>query len=656
MLALVSVLASRLWFLQVLAGDSYARASTENRVRLVAIPAPRGRILDRNGRVLVGTRSSLIVGIRRTDLREPGVVLPRLAAMLKTTVPAINKKLADKRVSPYKPVTIAEDVDQAIWLQLSERRHEFPGVETSVEPVRLYPGGNYDCSQLAEGATCSVAAHVIGYVGEITEGELNKLRDKGYRLGDEIGRAGIERAYEDVLRGRPGLEKLEVDSKGTVLRSLGRQEPVPGQDLQLSIDLATQKVAEESLALGIQRARGRVFEETKERFRAPAGGVVVLEASTGEVLAMASYPTFDLQQFSGGIDPDYWKLLNDPENDQPLLNRTIQAAYPPGSTFKPVMVSGAMQTGKASPTSRFPCKTEFEFGKRIFRNWRPADSSLTLSQALVESCDTPFYVIGRDWWLQEDRREEANQSIYETARAWSLMYGLGDRTGLDMGGEVRGRVPGRDYKREQWRKNRDRWCARFRKATDEETRLVYEDLCVRGYLWRGGDAVNMSIGQGDLLTSPLQMAVAYAAIGNGGNVVTPHLGRQVIDPTTRQTARVIDPEPSGETGLAPQHQEYIRNALALTAERGTAQGAFRNWPFENIRVAAKTGSAEIGGKQPYSWFASFAPAQSPKYVVISVVEEAGFGSQVSGPIVRRIMDHLFKLRLTPIEFGSTRSD
>ncbi len=639
MLALLSILASRLWFLQILAGGDYARAATANRVRLVAVPAPRGKILDRNGRVMVGTRSSLTVGIRRTDLRNSDVVLPKLAKLLGITVADIDKRLNDKRVSPYKPVLIAEDVKREIWLLLNEQGDDFPGVETDVQPIRLYPEGG-------------IAAHVIGYVGEITQSELEKRRADGYRLGDEIGRAGIERAYEGVLRGRPGLQKLEVDSAGTVLRSLGAEAPVPGRDLQLTIDLDAQKVAEESLAQGIERARGRVFAETKDRFRAPAGGVVVLDAQSGEVVAMASYPTFDLKQFSGGIDPDYWRFLNDPANDRPLINRAIQAAYPPGSTFKPFVAAGALQTGTATPTSRFACTTEFKFGTGIFRNWRARNSTLTLSEALVESCDTPFYRLGANWWIQEDRNEDANKPVYEAAADWARRFGLGKTTRIDLANEARGRIPNREYKRSTWRKNRERWCARYRKTQDPG----WKDLCVRGYVWRGGDAVNASIGQGDVLTSPLQVAVGYAALANGGRIVQPHVGMSVVDPVTKATAPALEPTPAGNAGLEARHHDYITRALMQVAERGTAASPFRGWPFDRVRMAAKTGSAEIGGKQPFSWFAAFAPADKPKYVAISVVEEAGFGSQVSGPIVRRIMDHLFDLPLTPIEYGRTRSD
>jgi len=639
MLALISILASRLWFLQVLANDQYAAAATANYVRLVSVPAPRGKILDRNGEVLVGTRSSLTVGVRRSDLRDRDAVLDRLAGLIGISRAELEERLADKRVSPYKPVVVARDVPQEQWLYLREHSAEFPGVETDVEPVRLYPEGG-------------IAAHVIGYVGEINEKELQERRDDGYRLGDDIGRAGVERSYEHVLRGKPGLEKIEVDSRGTPLRTLGSEPPVPGRDLQLTLDLTVQKVAEESLFEGIQRARGRVFAETKQRFAAPAGGVVVLDAKTGEIVAMASHPTFDLKQFSGGIDPQYWAFLNDPENDQPLLNRTIQSAYPPGSTFKPFVAAGALMTGEASQTSRFACTTEFDYGGRIFRNWRARNTTLTVSQALIESCDTPFYRLGANWWAKEREREGANKSVYEAMQDWAVKFGLGRPTGIDIGSETRGRMPGRAYKRDQWRKNRDTWCERYRETNEQ----AWQDLCIRGYVWRGGDAVNMSIGQGDLAVTPLQMALAYGALANGGNVMRAHVGMQAVDPETKSVTELIEPQVTQTTGLDPRHHAYILDALGRVTSEGTGSAPFAGWPLGEVSVASKTGSAEIAGKQPFSWFAAFAPAEDPKYVAISVVEQAGFGSQVSGPIVRRIMDQLFGFPLTPIVYGTARSD
>ncbi|MHB8513187.1 MAG: penicillin-binding protein 2 [Actinomycetota bacterium] len=651
MLFLISILAARLWFLQVLTGQDYARAATANRVRLVEVPAPRGEIMDRNGHVIVGRRSSLIVGIRKSDLHDPNTVLPALAQMLHMKLGDVMKRLNDPRVSPYVPVTIASDVPTKTWLQLRERKDDFPGVETDVREIRLYPGLGGICP-LTQDGRCSIAAHLIGYVGEISDAELQALQDKGYRAGDQIGRAGLEHSYEDVLRGQPGLQKLEVDSRGVVLGQIGQQAPVPGKDLQLTLDLNTQRIAEDSLAQGIDRARAQVFHTDHKPFKAPGGAVVVLDATNGEIRAMASYPTFDLRKFASGIDPTYWKYLNDPKSDFPLLDRAIQSAFPPGSTIKPFLATAALATGAATPNTQFPCTTDFKFGTQIFHNWTPENTQLTLAGALQISCDTPFYTLGRNWWLQERAREAANQTIYETAADWARKFGLGRPTNIDLAGETQGVIPGRAYKQEVWRVNHEQWCALWRKTNNPG----WEDLCQRGYLWRGGDAVNAAIGQGDVAITPLQLADAYAALANGGTVVQPHLGLAVVDPETQQVVRQIVGNPLGHVAIPAAVHDYVVQALEGVAESGTGHAPFSTWPFSRIKVAVKTGSAEIGGRQPYSWFAAFAPADHPKYVVVSVVEQAGFGSQVSGPIVRRIMDSLFGLPLTPIYYDVKRSD
>jgi penicillin-binding protein 2 len=639
-LGMMSVLASRLWFLQVLAGERYARAAQSNAVRISWLEAPRGRILDRNGAVLVGNRPSLAVGIRRDDLRNPVVrreVIAGLARLLRLPAAEIERRLEDERVSPYRPVIVARDVPQEVIFEIREHPERYPGVETMALPVRTYPHG-------------TLAAHVLGYVGETTEEELARLRERGYRLGDSIGRTGVERSYEEFLRGRPGVEKLEVNAAGLVIRSLGSQEAVPGDDLVLSIDAGVQATAEEALLAGIQRARSRVFQETGEHFLAPAGGVVAMDVQTGEILAMASYPTFEPARFVDGVDPAYWRWLNDPRNHYPLINRAIQSAYPPGSTFKAFMAAAALETRTVTPGSTLPCTSAFEFGNRVFHNWRSGSGSITLAEALVESCDTVFYRLGSTWWLRERAAERAGKPVHEVMQDFARRFGLGRASGIDLPNEEEGRVPGREYRRKLWEANRARWCDRYRRTRDP----LFGDLCERGYLWRGGDAINMSIGQGDVIATPLQMAVGYAAIANGGKIVRPHVGLRIVglDGTVRKE---IHPTIAADLGVSASTLAYLRRALSEVPERGTAVFPFRGWPFARIPVAAKTGSAEIAGKQPFSWFAAFAPADKPRYVVVSVVEQAGFGSQVSGPVVRRIMDRLFGLPLTPVLFG-TRSD
>lgn len=634
--ALLATILVRLWYLQILAGDGFEARAQRNAVRIVVDEAPRGRVFDRNGKIIVRNRTALAVGVRRRDLPsgEAGeLIRDRLAALVGITRPVLETRLADKRSSPFEPVVVARDVAPHVIFAIRERRELYPGIEAMTLPVREYPSG-------------SLAAQVLGYLTEVNQDELDQRT--GYLPGDQIGRTGLERQYEDSMRGQPGRRKLEVDASGNVLRVLGRADPVPGADLELTIDLEVQKVAEQALADGIRRARAQRFSETGRLFKAPAGASVVLNAQTGAVVAMASAPTFDLQQFVGGVSATYFAKLNDPASAQPMLNRTMQSAYPPGSTFKPIIAAAALTGGAATTTRRFPCLTEFKFGDRVFRNWRPRNDRITLREALIESCDTPFYALARDWWVAELRQEEAGSPPKEIMAEYARAFGLDTETGIDLSGyEEDGRIPDRRWRLEYWEANRQSYCASARRTGSE----LYQDLCERGYRWRGGDSVNMSIGQGDILTSPLQMAVAYAAIANGGKVLKPFLARQVrgADGTVLQAGMsdVLSRLP-----VAPATLRYIRDALIGVARDGTAVFPFRGWPQDRIAVAAKTGSAEIAGKQPFSWFAAFAPARSPKYVIVTVVEEAGSGGQVSGPVTRRIMDELFNLKPLPIVFGA----
>jgi len=638
-LAMFGVLIARLWFLQILAGSTYANAAEHNRVRIVAVEAPRGRILDDKGRVLVKNRTALAVGIARDDLpKSPKAALTlkkRLATLLGMTVKQINLRLADRRTSPYKPSVLAEDVPQSAIFTIRERQEDFPGVQTLTLPVRTYPFG-------------TLAAQILGYVGETNQTELKTL--KGYQLGDSIGRTGIERTYEQYLRGTPGLQKLEVDASGRVLGTLGDNLPQPGDDVRLSIDADVQRVAEQALFQGIERARSRVFPATGQSFLAPAGAAVVLNAKTGAVVAMASYPTYDPSKFVGGVSDSYWSFLNDPKNNFPLLDRAMQAAYPPGSTFKPILATAALATGAGSPNGRYPCQTDFRFGDRVFHNWQPRNASITIQQSLIESCDTVYYNFARNWWLQENHQVGLNQQPYETMQVWARKFGLGAATGIDLPQETIGILPGRAYRQAYWEANKKFYCDEFNKTHS----LLYEDLCQRGYLWRGGDALNMAIGQGDVDATPLQMAVVYAAVANGGNVLVPHIGMQIVTPAGK-VVKTIGPVVRLRVGAPVSAVQYVQRALAQVPVKGTAVFPYRGWPFSAIPVAAKTGSAEIVGKQPFSWFASYAPANNPQYVVVAVVEQAGFGSQVAGPVVRRIMDQLFHQTPLPIQFGG-RSD
>lgn len=641
-LSMLAVLLARLWFLQVLAGQEFADAAKRNSVRLVSVEGPRGRILDRKGRVLVRNRTALAIGIRKDDLPDDPMealkVKRRLGRLLGMSVREIDRKLADRRTSPYKPIAIAEDVPLEAYLMVSERRDpDFLGVETMKLPVREYPRG-------------SIAAHVLGYVGEVNESELATKKGK-YRLGDTIGRTGVERQYESVLRGQAGWEKLVVDATGRVVDVLYSEPQEPGRDLYLTLDASVQRVAERALAEGIKRARVQTFREDGTRFKAPAGAAVVLDARNGDVIAMASHPTFNLRKFVGGVGQDYFDFLQDEGNHFPLLNRAIQASYPPGSTYKPIIAAAALETGMGSPGGRYPCLTGFRYGDRIFRNWRARNASISIAQSLIESCDTVYYNFAAKWYERDADQVRGGKKASEVMQQWSRRFGLGTPTGIDLPQERTGRVPDRAYRLAVWKTNKAAYCKRYEQTKD----LLFEDLCARGYLWRPGDSINMSIGQGDVETTPLQMAAVYAAVANGGKVVRPHLGLRVTTPTGKLVKRIA-PKPKRVVRADGDTWRYIRSALRDVSTKGTASYPYRGWPFSRIPVASKTGSAEIAGKQPYSWFATYAPANDPKYVVVSVIEEAGAGSQVAGPVARRIMDHLFDLPPLPIVYGTTRSD
>jgi penicillin-binding protein 2 len=633
--SLFAAIVVRLYSLQVLDGKEYVFRAQRNAVRVIVDEAPRGRIFDRTGKVIVRNRTSLAIGVRRQDLPsglELEAVKQRLVELLGISRMKLEERLDDVRVAPFDPVVVARDVRPRVIFTIKEQSHLYPGVEAMTLSVRDYPKG-------------SIAPHLLGYLTEINETELETL--SGYRPGDTIGRTGLERQLESDLRGRPGRRKLEVDASGNVLSTINALQPIPGNDVRLTLDGRLQRVAEEALANGMRLARTAVFNETGQSFRAPAGAVVVLDPRTGAVRAMASAPDFELESFVGGIGQKEYAKLTSQDAHQPLLNRATQAAYPPGSTFKPVLVSAALAEGVAGERTRFPCLTEFEFGDRSFRNWRPRNAYITLREALIESCDTPFYVLGRDWWLAEFASEEAGKPPREVMQEYARKFGLDVETGIDLPEyEVDGRIPDRKWRLDYWKANRDLYCSTARQTGS----ALYADLCERGFAWRGGDSINLSIGQGDVLVSPLQLAVMYAALGNGGQLVTPY----VIDRVMKRDGSVVEvppPAARGKVGLPSHVLDYIRASLEDVSTRGTAAFPMRDWPHDRIRVASKTGSAELAGKQPYSWFAAFAPAENPRYVVVSVVEEAGSGSGTSGPIVRRVLDAAFHQQPLPFGFG-----
>jgi penicillin-binding protein 2 len=599
--SLFAVMFARLWYLQVLASPEFEVQASQNQVRVVTTPAPRGRILDRHHRVLVDNRYANVVTVTRDEVKNKDQVLSRLSALLGTPVADLEKRMTDQRYSPYKPVPVAEDVSKESLVYISEHQDLFPGVEATRQAIRTYPNG-------------TIAANVLGYVGEINDTELAARKHEGYRLGDTVGKTGIEKIYEDDLRGTPGVERLQVDARGKSLGPLSSTAPQQGHDVVLTIDLEVQRLAEESLAKGIDAAR-KAHTKDGKGFPAPAGAVVVLDPRDGSVLALASHPTYDPAAFLNGISQADYHFLQDPANHLPLNDRTVTGQYAPGSTFKLITALAGLRSGLIQPNTTIVDKGSLRVGNRTFRNAGGAHyGPVNLQKAITVSSDVYFYSMGASFWARRGQLGET--PIQDTAR----LFGLGDKTGIPLRPEMSGRVP------------------------DPEGRKKLHELKPQAFpegKWFPGDNVNLAIGQGEMVVTPLQLANAYATFANGGTLWEPRVASQVED-RSGHVVRTIDSIVKRKIDLPPQQRDPIlRGLMGVTHDpKGTARGAFLGFPLDRFPVAGKTGTAQVHGKQDTALFASFAPADSPapEYAIVSVVEEAGFGGSISAPIVRRIYD------------------
>ena len=633
--SLFVLLFARLWFLQVMAGERYVNLAEGNATRTLSITAPRGNILDRNGKPLVENRFAMVVSVQPSEMGDrKDQVLADVADLLGMSLEDVQAQIDSARVSPFRPKPIAVDVPEDIALYIHENGStRLPGVYAETLPVREYPQG-------------VTAAHIVGYLGEISEEELATEAYADYQPGDLIGWSGLERTYEETLRGKEGLRRYEVNARGDVLRELDDRPPVPGADLVTTLDLDAQKLVEQSLREGIKRARTVPDSEGRAGgyFKAPAGAAVVLDPKDGSIVAMASYPTFKPSKFVGGVSAKYWRKLQNPKNDFPLINRAAQSSYPPGSVFKIVSAAAALEEGYVTPSTLVPCPGEWYWGPQRFRNWNPADSgSITIDTALEDSCDTVFYELARRMWTDEQNSKgEVRELLAEQAREW----GLGEATGLDLPSERNGVIPGRAWKREYWEANKDSYCSQAKTSTNENLVALFRDLCENGDSWRGGDAVNMSIGQGDVQTTPLQVANAFAAVANRGTLWRPHIGKDLVYPG--QNPAPIKVEKIRDLSMSKEHLDVIHEGLVKVASQGTASATFGSFP---VPVAGKTGTAEFKPKQPFAWFAGYAPANNPKYVVVAMIEEGGGGSLNAAPIVRRIFEGLLDLDQTEITPG-----
>jgi penicillin-binding protein 2 len=647
--SLFVTLIARLFYLQVMEGDEYRAAAVNNSVREVVEPAVRGLILDQAGRPLVSNRTSIVVTIERQKLNrqdEKGdLVIKRLAKILGITPESISERLlpcgtegAPKppicwNGSTYQAVPVASDVDPQTALTIMEKRSEFAGVTAKLTAVREY-SGPFDVN----------AAHILGYLGPVTE---EQIADQGQsdaydrlRRTDTIGRSGLENFYDSQLRGKPSVTTLEVDTSGQVTGTVDQKPAVSGNYLVSTIDAKLQSVVEKQLVAAVQRAQGQGYP-------GDSGAAVVVDVRNGQVLAMASYPTYDPGIWVGGVSQKQYKSLVKSDS---LSSNATQGLFAPGSTYKVVSTAAAGKEGY-SLYSDYQCPKQVKLGTQIFRNYESsAYGRISLARALEVSCNTVFYGLADRMWEAaggNDATRDSADPIADTAS----MFGFGTRTGIDLPGESAGRVSGRAFKVQNWEAKRDTWCENAitgypeTRKTDPKLAEYYTALdkenCADGFRWREGDALNAAIGQGDTTVTPLQMAMAYAAIANGGTVYEPKLVKAIMGADGSVIERIA-PTVKSELDLPKSTIKFLQNSLPGVTTDGSGESPFIGFPLNQIPVASKTGSAQVtGDKISTSWFASYAPANKPRYAIVMMVTQGGTGSKTSGPSVRKIYEELF---------------
>jgi penicillin-binding protein 2 len=613
---LFAALFARLWFLQVMDAPKAQAAAANNGVRVVYTQAPRGLIEDRNGNVLVGNVNEPVIEVSRLRASQDPAMETRLAPLLGMTVPQLRRAVNNLQYSPYAPVPIMPDATPAQILYIQENQGLFPGVQATTMSVRTYS------------AMGKAAANVVGYVGQIDQTRYQQLKSQGYQPGDQIGLAGVEAEYESYLRGTPGVQKLQVDSRGDVLATLSTTSPAPGDTLRLSINGSIQMIAEQALEQGMAAARHTFDKASRRNFTAPAGSAVVEDPSNGQILALATNPTYDPTAFVGGISQaNYRALLNNP-ND-PLLDRTIQGQYAPGSTFKLITATAGLQTGLITPNTVFDDTGSITIGNFVAHNDNGAAYGyITLPTAITVSSDNFFNTIGLNLWYGRDTYgEDALQNVAKE-------YGLGAATGIALPNQAPGKIPTpQSYLRDH----------------QQDPKVFTQTQ------WYPGNSDQVAIGQDEVLVTPLQLANAYATFANGGSLLVPELAIFASNPATGHVVHAFQTKVVHTVPLRPDWRAALLQGFTgvVNSPSGTAYGVFAHTPLANMDIAGKTGTAQVNApRQATSVFTSFAPATNPRFVVDAFVEDAGYGASVAAPVVREIYDGLFGLPLQPVTYSS----
>jgi len=665
--SLLLTLVSRLFFLQVVSADVYAKKSTSNGHRDIVTPATRGLILDQAGRALVSNRTSLVVSVDRAVLMaQPDhgkAVVKRLAKALKVNATTLSYKLelcgkdAHAKApicwngSPYQPIPVAKDISQDLAVRIMEMRSEYPGVTANLEAVRVYPQP-YAVN----------AAHLLGYLGPVSDKELalqSKAADTApgatpdpsrLRRTDLVGRAGLEAEYDRILRGFPGIKTVTVDLRAAIIGVAAETAPQPGDYLVTNIDAHLQSVVELELQRAIDKARATKERHGTNNYKADSGAAVVMDVTNGHILAMASYPSYDPGVWVGGISSKEYAALTSVKANEPLISRATQGQFAPASTFKIVTASAALKDGY-SPNASYNCPRDYTVGTQTFKNFESESfGRLSMAKGIAVSCDTMWYEIAFRWWLQSGGLSPSAHPK-DPVETMAKAFGIGRPTGIDLPSESSGRVGGREFKTALAAQLHDAWCKRAitgypevkDKVRAQLLTAIAKDNCATGSQFKAGDAVNMAIGQGNTLATPLQMAVAYAAVANGGTIWQPQVAKGIMTGTGKVVS-MLKPKKVGTLPVSQADLAFLRKSFSEVTSQpfGTGYGPFLGFPLGKIPVGAKTGTGQAGlNKQSTSWFATFAPANAPKYVVVMMVSQGGTGSGTSAPSVRRIYEALF---------------
>lgn len=590
-------LAARLWNMQLISSGEYTEQAEMNRTRTITINAARGRILDRTGELLVGNRPTLVI-CADAHVKDNPITVKLLANLTGIPEALVRLKIADSLQGAQKPRVLTYDTSRRVVAYINAHPSVFEGITIEDRAVRSYPKQ-------------SLCAHVLGYTGTITSEQLKASKDREdqsnivYEPGDVVGQAGIEAQYENVLQGIKGEQHVHVDADGNVLNKSGSVDAQAGSDVVLTIDAKIQQAAEDSLTSHIARLRDR------GRSQCHGGCAIVMDVTNGDIIAMASAPTFSPNMFVGGISNDDWEMLSRESSHNPLMNRSLAGQYPSASTIKPLSALAALNYGVANLDSSYMCTGFWTgFGKQFGQYcWlHSGHGPMGLQSGITYSCDVVFYEIGKGFYQSRD--QEGMQKTFRT-------YGLGSKRNIDLPGEAEGRVPDAQ------------WKEKFFASYPEDARK-----------WQGGDCTNLAIGQGDLLVTPLQMLCAYSALATGGKQMRPHLLKSIK--SSSNSGSVIDYKPEVLTEISEQdsYMQMIRQGLlGVVYEESPSQAAH----FVNMseKVAGKTGTAETNKDDPTGWFIAFAPADNPQYVVASVIEDGGFGGDGAIYVVRDILGAIY---------------